>query len=103
MTGRDRIVVRWKNRDGDPVEKVVYGIVVTEHLDGKLEPLATRLVFQNFYRLIMPRTLDLTGSGAGSITVSFHNRTNVRLESAITPVYDGRGRVHHYEGVVRSS
>lgn len=101
MIGRDRIVVRWKNPEGDPVEKVLYGVVVTEQLDGKLEPFGSSLVFQNYYRLIFPRSLNLTG--ASSITVSFRNRTNVRLETPIVPVYDARGRVRHYEGVVRSS
>ncbi|WP_460355840.1 hypothetical protein [Mycobacterium sp. ZZG] len=99
MIGRDRIVVRWKNSDGDPVEKIVHGVVVTEHLDGKLEPFGSSLVFQNFYRLIFPRTLDL--AGAQAITVSFRNRTNVRLESAITPIYDARGRVHHLASTFR--
>lgn len=101
MIGRDRIVVRWQNQDGDPVEKIVYGIVVTDQLDGKLAPFGGSLVFQNYYRLIFPRTLIL--NGARNITVSFRNRTNVKLETPITPVYDGRGRVRHYEGVVKSS
>ncbi|MCH9729539.1 MAG: hypothetical protein K0U84_07665 [Actinomycetia bacterium] len=101
MIGRDRIVVRWQNSDGDPVEKVVYGVVVTDQLDGKLAPFGGSLVFSNYYRLIFPRTLNL--SGAQAITVSFRNRTDVRLETPITPVFDGRGRVRHYEGVVRSS
>ena len=100
MIGRDRIVVNFK-QDGVPVTRTVYGIVVTEQVDGKLEPLGTSLVFQNFYRLIFPRRLDLRG--ATGITVTFGTRTNVRLESAITPIYDARGRVRHYEGIVRSS
>lgn len=101
MIGRDRVVVRWKNADGDPVEKVLAGRVITEQQDGKLEPLGGRLHFVNFYRLLMPHSLDL--SGAREITVSFKNRTNVKLETPIVPVYDGRGGIRHYEGVVRSS
>lgn len=100
MIGRDKIVVDFK-RDGVPESHTMYAAVVTDQLDGKLAPFGGSLVFQNYYRLIFPRTLDLTG--AEGITLSFRNRTCVRLETPIVPVYDGRGRVHHYEGVVRSS
>lgn len=100
MIGRDRIVVNFR-RDGEAESQTVYGTVVTEQLDGKLEPFGNALVFQNFYRLIFPRTLDLS---IGSIvTVDFGTKLGARLASSIVPVYDARGRVHHYEGVVRSS
>lgn len=100
MIGRDRITVNFK-RDGVPHSRVVYGTVTTEHLDGKLEPFASSLVFQNFYRLTLPRSLDL--SPAQNVTVSFGERTNVRLETPITPIYDRHGRIHHYEAVVKSN
>ncbi len=102
MIGRDRIVVRWKNTDGDPVERIVRGIVVTDDIDAKLdpfEPFAGRLKFRSFFRVILPRTLDLTG--ASEVTLSFRNRTAVRPETAIAPIYDARGTVHHYEAIVR--
>lgn len=105
MIGRDRIVLRWKITDGNmtvPVEKVVYGVVVTDEIDAKLDPVdpfAGRLKFRSFFRVILPRTLDL--SAASEITLSFRNRTAVRPETAIAPIYDARGRVHHYEAIVR--
>lgn len=100
MIGRDKIVVAFQ-RDGVPESHTMYGAVITDQLDGKLAPFGNSLVFQNYYRLIFPRSLNVTGAQA--ITVSFGTRTNVKLETPIVPVYDGRGRVHHYEGVVRSS
>lgn len=100
MIGRSRITINFR-RDGVPISRVVYGIVTTEHLDGKLEPFASSLVFQNFYRLIIPRSLDL--HPAQNVTVSFGERTNVRLETPITPVYDAHGRIRHYEAVVKSN
>ncbi|RUP03033.1 MAG: hypothetical protein EKK34_22105 [Mycobacterium sp.] len=102
VRGRDRMVVRWKNADGDPVERVVHGVVVMDQLDGKLEPFASRLIFANYYRLILPRSLNLP-ERASAITVSFRDKTNARPESAITPVLDARGRIHHYEVIVKSS
>ena len=100
MIGRDKITVEFQ-RAGVPETHEVYGRVVTEQVDGQLAPFGAQLVFVNFYRLIVPRTLDLTG--ATRISVSFGARTNVRLETPFVPIYDGRGRVRHYEATVRSS
>lgn len=105
MIGRDRIVVRWTNVDGDPVEKIVYGVVVNETMDGKLSTFGPPAPFGrspvNYYRLILPRTINFTGSTKDTL-VSFRSYTEVRLETPIVRVLDGRGRVHHYEAVVRS-
>jgi hypothetical protein len=96
---RDRITVHSK-RDGQDVEQVVYGTVVTEEAAGELTQFGAGLVFKSFYRLILPASLDL--AGARDISVSWGTRTKTRLESAITPSYL-HGRVHHYEGIVRSA
>lgn len=100
MIGRDKIVVNVR-RDGVTESLTVYGTVVTEQVDGKLEALGNSLVFSNFYRLILPHTLDL--SGVSVVSVDFGTKVGARLETPLVRVYDGRGRVHHYEGVVRSS
>lgn len=102
MIGRDKITVNFARRsDSTTFSRTFYGVVITETLDAKLEPFGNTLIFQNYYRLILPRNLDL--SGASIVSVDFGTKVNARLETSVVPVYDGRGRVHHYEGVVRSS
>ena len=101
MIGRDRIVLRWENDDGDPVEKVVRGIVVMQDIDAELptaDPFIGKLRFRSFLRVILPRTLDL--STARDVTLSFRDYSAVRPETAIAPIYDARGGIHHYEAVI---
>ena len=99
MLGRDPITFDFE-RDGEPQSVTVYGTVLTEQLDGKLEPFGGSLLFKNYFRLILPRTFDIMP--ARCITVSFADRTGEQLEKPIVAVFDGRGRVHHFECVVRS-
>ncbi|MFS0898926.1 hypothetical protein [Mycolicibacterium litorale] len=101
MIGRDRITINFRRKaDNTEFSRSYYGTVVTERLDGKLEPFGGKLVFSNFYRLILPRTLNV--SDASIMTVSFGTREHARLDSAITPVYDARGGIRHYEAIVRA-
>lgn len=102
MIGRDKITINFRRKsDNTEFSRTYYGVVVTDQVDGKLEPLSASLVFKNFYRLILPPTIDL--SGASIVSVDFGTKVGARLETAIVRVYDARGRVHHCEGVVRSS
>lgn len=102
MLGRDKITVGFR-RDGEDVELEVFGRAVVDAVDGKLAPFAPSMFENkpsNFYRLFLPRTLDL--SGATDIRVSFDGRPSLRIEVPIVPVYDGHGRIHHYEVVMRT-
>ncbi|MCV7302639.1 hypothetical protein H7J93_23730 [Mycobacterium barrassiae] len=102
MLGRDKITINFsEGRTGPRFSRTVYGTIVTEHLDGKLQPFSNVLVFLNYYRLILPRTLDL--SGGNIVTVDFGTKVGARFETPPVRVYDARGRVRHWEGVVRSS
>lgn len=107
MIGRDKITVNFRVNgdrgrvDGTEFSRVYYGVVITEQIDGKLEPFGSTLIFQNYYRLILPRSLDL--SGASIVSVDFGTKVGARLDKPFVRVYDARGRVRHWEAVVRSS
>lgn len=105
MIRRDRIVVRYKNEDDDPVEKVVRGVVVTDEIDANLpavEPFGGKLRFRSFFRVILPHTVGNL-SAARDLALSFGSYTGVRPETGVAPIFDGRGRVHHYEAIIRST
>lgn len=99
MLGRDKITVKFCPKSGPAVTAVYYGVVVTEHNAGKLGPFGG--VTQT--RLILPRTFEPPGGAACTTSFAFADRTNARLESPIVPIRDGRGRVRHYEGVIKSA
>lgn len=101
MIARDRVVLRYKNADGDPVEKIVRGVIVTDVIDpaplGPIAPFIGTVKLHNYFRVILPRTLP---ADARELTLSFRNRSAVRPET-IAPILDARGRVRHYEAIVR--
>lgn len=105
MLGRDKITLNLRNREtGTEFSRVVYGSVVTEQLNGEaVEPMTGRPVFANFYRVIVPRTVDLSGADVRSIDFADRRGARSRFEVGLTPIYDARGRVRHYEGITRSS
>ncbi|WP_199255404.1 hypothetical protein [Mycolicibacterium mengxianglii] len=107
MLGRDKITVHFRDRSTNAeFSRTVYGTVVTEQLDGKVvEPMPGRPVFANFYRVIVPRSVQTALAVASVTSIDFAGRETAysRFENGLTPIYDGRGRVRHYEGVVRSS
>lgn len=98
MLGRDKITVKFCPRNGPAVTVVYYGVVVTEHNAGKLGPFGG--VTQT--RLILPRHFDPPDAAVCNMSFAFGDRTNARLETSIVPIRDGRGRIRHYEGVIRS-
>lgn len=97
MIGRDPITIHY-TVDGEGAEQTVYGTVVTEQPAGELAPFSGGLVFKNFYRLILPASLDMAAVG-GHGMVTFGTLTR-RLDSAITAHYSHGGRLHHYEAIV---
>lgn len=107
MLGRDKITIHFQNNgpggraDETTFSRTFMGRIITEDVDGKIEPFGGSLVFTRYFRLLLPRNLDL--SGGNIVNVDFGDREGARFEKAIVPIYDGHGRVHHYEGVVRSS
>ena len=101
MIARDRVVLRYKNGDGDPVERIVRAVIVTDVIDpaplGPIAPFVGTVKLHNYFRVILPRTMP---GDAREITLSFRNRSAVRPET-VAPIYDGRGRIRHYEAIVR--
>lgn len=109
MIHRDRIIVRRdscrrvvapESPDGEgsgaDEPEIVYGTVVTEQTVGKLEPFGTRLIAENFYRLVLPADFDTSGN----VQLGWRGWWTQR-GSAITPIMVG-GRVHHYEAIVKA-
>lgn len=107
MLGRDKITLHLRNRETDAeTTKVVMGRVITERFEGVTEePIKGRQLFGvNKYRLLMPRSLEYELGVSVVVSVDFGGRTQVgaRFDAPVTPIYDGRGRIHHYEGIVKS-
>ena len=104
MLGRDKITLNCRDRvTNAEFSRVVFGTVVTHQLEGQIEPMSGRPVFANFYRLILPRTLDLTTTKIESVGFGTKTSSFGRFENNLTPIYDARGRIRHYEGVVKAS
>ncbi|PND58128.1 hypothetical protein CRM90_09075 [Mycobacterium sp. ENV421] len=96
MIGRDKIVVNFCDEGRNDFSRTYYGVVVTEQRAGQFDPFNV----VNFYRLILPRSLDRIG---GSIkSVDFGTKVGSGFATPIVPILDGRGRVHHYEATVKS-
>ncbi|OKH81172.1 hypothetical protein EB75_17795 [Mycobacterium sp. ST-F2] len=107
MLGRDKITLHLRDRETEvETTKVVMGRVITERLEGQTEePLKGRPLFGiNKYRLLLPRSLEYELGDSVVISVDFGGRTGLgaRFEAPVTPIYDARGRIHHYEGIVKS-
>lgn len=101
MLGRDKIELHFSREDGSSFSRTYRGVVVTENLEPKLEPFGRGEVMGVVYRLILPRTLNLT-EGTGIAFVTFGPKSHVRLLKPFVAIFDGRGRVRHYEAVVRA-
>ncbi|MGN7779028.1 hypothetical protein ACTJJE_05840 [Mycolicibacterium sp. 22603] len=105
VLGRDKITLHFHNRDtGAEFSRTVMGRVITEQVTGQVDPMNGRPVIVNQYRLFMPRTLEIEMGAASIGSVDFGAREGAGGLFAIpvTPIYDGRGRIRHYEGIVRS-
>lgn len=107
ILGRDRITIYSRGEDDtEHVSRTFCGRVITESIDGELKPATNALIPRCYYRLLLPRTLLDAPEPGGLISVEFGTRDGTRkgarFEGPITPIYDGRGRVHHYEVVVRT-
>ena len=100
MIGRDKINVRY-TRDGVEHLATFHGVVVTEQVSGKAEDYHGRLMFMAVYRVLLPRSYGKVANEK-CLKVTLGQR-EVRFETPFTAIYDARGRVHHYEAIVRSS
>ncbi|MGP4054406.1 hypothetical protein ACTWP6_06210 [Mycobacterium sp. 4D054] len=99
MIGRDKITVNY-TRDGQAHTETFHGVVVTETINGKAEDFGGRLIFMSVYRVLLPRSFAAVAKEK-CLAVSIGDR-QMRFETPFTPIYDGRGRVRHYEAIVRS-
>lgn len=100
MIGRDKITISY-TKDSVPVVRTIWGRVTPNPWTRSWSRSATRWSSSVSTDSTSPRSLALTG--ASNIRVSFRYRANTPLVTGIIPVYDARGRIHHYEAVVRSS